>query len=69
MAKTLIRYCRKCNQYTRQTYVGKLKEPEDRMFNCLATMATLGGYQIAKRLMDDSPKCYECSRCGRITKE
>ncbi len=69
MAKSAIKYCRKCKQYTRQTYVGKIKEPEDNTFNCLATIATLGGYQIAKRIMDDSQKCFECSRCGRIAPE
>lgn len=66
MAKNTIRYCRKCKQYTRQSYVGKLKEPEDHAFNCFATIATLGMYQISKRIMEDSVKCYECSRCGRI---
>lgn len=69
MAKTKIQYCKKCGEYTRHIYAGKLKEAEDASFNRFATVMTLGGYQIAKRLMDDSPKCFECSKCGRISKE
>ena len=67
MAKTKIQYCKECNTFTEHTYVGKLKE-EDASFNRFATIITLGGYQVAKRLLDDSPKCFKCSKCGNICK-
>lgn len=69
MAKTKIQHCKKCNALTEHTYVGKLKEAEDDSFNRFATIMTLGGYQVAKRLLDDSPKCFKCSKCGNICKE
>ena len=69
MKRTEIKYCKKCGEYTKHTYIGKLKEAEDASFNRLATIMTLGGYQVAKRLMDDSPKCFECIACGHISKE
>lgn len=69
MAKIQVKFCKKCGEYTKHSYVGKLKEPEDHAFNCFATMMTLGMYQISKRIMDDSPKCFECNKCGHILKD
>ena len=69
MAKKKIQYCNRCGEYTRHIYIGKLKEAEDPAFNRIATVMTLGGYQIAKRLMDESPKCFECTQCGLISKK
>lgn len=64
-----VRYCKKCNEYTNHIYVGELKEAEDASFNRFATIMTLGGYQAARRFIDDSPKCLACSKCGNIFKE
>lgn len=69
MAKTQVKFCKKCGEYTNHSYVGKLKEPKDHAFNCFATMMTLSMYQISNRIMDDSPKCFECNKCGHIFKE
>lgn len=69
MAKTKIQHCKKCNGFTEHTYVGKLKEAEDASFNRIATIMTLGGYQVVKRLLNDSQKCFKCSECRNICKE
>lgn len=67
MAK--IQYCKNCGCLTEHSYAGKLKNEEDTSFNRFATIITLGGYQIAKKLFDDSPKCFKCNKCGHISKE
>jgi hypothetical protein len=69
MAKTQVKFCSKCDNYQRHTYIGKPAESqEEKSFNFVATLMTLGAYQIPKRLFDDRPKFWECNKCGYISK-
>lgn len=69
MAKMKVRYCRKCLNYTEQTYKGKPEKSQfDKDFAIVANIMSLGGYTIAEKLFDDRPKLWKCSRCGNICK-
>lgn len=70
MAKIQVRYCRKCMNYTEQTYKGKPEKSKfEKDFGLAASIATLGGYVISEKLFDDRPKFWKCSRCGNINKD
>lgn len=67
MAKTQIRYCRRCMNYTEQTYKGKaVKSQFEKEFDRAAAIATLGAYLLVAKVSDDRPKFWKCSRCGNI---
>lgn len=69
MAKSGIKFCRNCGCKTKQIYKGK--EPrtqEDIEFVRLAAVATLGGFLIAEKLMDNRPSIWECENCSYVSK-
>ncbi len=69
MAKTQIRYCNRCMNYTEQVYKGKPSKSQfEKEFDRVASVATLGAYVLAAKLFDDRPNFWKCSRCGNICK-
>lgn len=70
MAKVKVKFCKFCGNYTQQTYVGKAeKSMDEKSFDRMATIMTLGAYQISKRLCgEDTPKLWKCEQCQNISK-
>lgn len=69
MARTYIRKCKKCGEYTEHVYKGK--EPlssEDKFMHIILALVTSGLWLIFAAIFDDRKKFWECSKCGHIHK-
>ena len=69
MAKYKINICERCGEYTKHKYVGKCaKDRDEKEFNIVAGIVTLGIYTIVDKAFDQRPGWWECCKCGRLTK-
>ena len=70
MARYKIATCKRCREYTKHKYVGKhAKNQNEREFDIVAGIITLGIYTIVDKALDQRPGWWECCKCGKIVSE